>query len=180
MTRKLEEVFRLSEELEPLRHHAMTLLRLQEKIDRLLEKEFQGRMFVANLREDTLYLHTPSALAAAKLRNRLPSLMAALGDSAPITAIKLKVRPAPLPASGMAAPRPPRMRTLGSGARAAIAGLCAELPSDSPLHQALERLLERAAMASEQGQKRDALEYQETKIDEDDAERKPQDAFGVP
>lgn len=180
MTRKLGEVFHLSAELEPLRHHAMTLQRLQEEIDRLLEEEFRGRVSVANLKDGTLYLHTASALAAAKLRHRLPSLTAALAASAPIQAIKLRVRPAALPATGAATPRPPRARTLGPRARSAIAELCARLAPDSPLRQALERLLEHAAMASEQGQKRDALEYQETKIDEDDAERKPQDAFGVP
>ncbi|WP_141054244.1 DciA family protein [Tepidiphilus succinatimandens] len=180
MTRKLGELFRLSAELEPLRHHAMTLQRLQEEIDRLLEEEFRGRVSVANLKDGTLYLHTASALAAAKLRHRLPSLTAALAASAPVQAIKLRVRPTNAPASGVAAPRPPRVRTIGPGGRAAIAELCARLAPDSPLRQALERLIERAAMASEQRQEGDPLERKEAEIDEDDAERKPQDAFGVP
>jgi hypothetical protein len=173
MTRKLDELFCLSKELDPLRQQVMTLRKLQERIDQLLDEEFRERVFVANLREGTLYLHTASALAAAKLRHRLPSLLAELGTWACVSDIKLKVRPAIVPALGLAAPRPPRVRALGPQARSAITELCARLPADASLRMALTRLLARAPVDSRQGQQNDALECEEAQIDQGDAQRQP-------
>jgi hypothetical protein len=173
MTRKLDELFCLSKELDPLRQQVMTLRTLQKQIDQLLDEEFRERVFVANLREGTLYLHTASALAAAKLRHRLPSLLAELRTGVCISEIKLKVRPAIVPALGLAAPRPPRVRALGPRARSAITELCARLPADASLRMALTRLLARAPVDSRQGQQNDALECEEAQIDQGDAQRQP-------
>lgn len=141
MTQPLGRYFRSTDPLSRLAEHAARLIRLQAVLARQLPPVMQEACGVANLKGEELVIHARSGAVAARLKQMLPTLLAAYArEGVLLTAIKVRVAvrdPAP------PRPRPPR-RSVPAEARGGLADLAGALPADSPLALALRRFVGRS------------------------------------
>jgi hypothetical protein len=138
----LGEVFGASDALSRLQEHAQRLVRAQRLVDQHVPRAMRGAVAVANLREGVLVLHVPTPALATRLKMSVESLRNALRETGmPIEDLQVKVRPVQMaPASGLYAAG---NRSIGAQGRQAFGELSAHIGTETPLGQALGRLLKR-------------------------------------
>ena len=138
MASPLERFIGQADTLQQLQAHATRLTRLEALLQRCLPGHLAATCHVANLRETSLVIHAESGAAAAKLRQALPSLLRRLRDEgAQVEDIKVRVKPVEY---RPAAP-PPTLRQVSAQSRDELDALAASLPPDSPVADALRRLV---------------------------------------
>lgn len=141
MTQTLDGALKRAEPLARLHEHALLLTRMQRLLGQLIGPALAAHSRVVQWQDGLLTLHADNNALAARLRQSLPTI--AEGFSAqgwPVSQVAVKVRPRP------AEPQPPPVpqRTLPASAATRLAQLQASLPDDSPLREALARLLAEA------------------------------------
>ncbi|MEZ5616117.1 MAG: DUF721 domain-containing protein [Rhodocyclaceae bacterium] len=122
--------------------HAGRLVKLQRVFERIAPSHLAASSRVANFKLGKVVIHADSGAIAAKLRQMLPSLVDEFSfEGAEVTEIQVKVQPggvAPQHKKRVVAP------TVGSSAKTGLTRLAEELPADSPLKEAVERLVKRS------------------------------------
>lgn len=122
--------------------HAGRLVKLQRVFERIAPSYLAASSRVANFKLGKVVIHADSGAVAAKLRQMLPGLLDKFSiEGAEVTEIMVKVQP-----NHVAAQQNSRVRApaLASSAKADLRRLAGELPADSPLKAALERLVRRS------------------------------------
>ena len=139
MTRPLSR-FLGGDALARLQDHAARLNRLQAVLDGILPPQLQGQCRVANLKEGSLVVAARGGAAAVRVRQILPSLLERLQHGGhPVQSIKVKVG-TPEQVEWRA---PPPERHISATAKQGLSAFAESLPADSPLREALERLVRR-------------------------------------
>lgn len=142
MAISLDRFIGQAETLQQLKAHAARLSRLESQLQAALPTPLAASCHVANLRDGDLVVHADSGAAAAKLRQSLPSLVAALqAAGAPVGTIRVRVKPVEYRPAPAAAPT----REVSASTLQHLAALTHALPADSPLAGALQRFLRRSA-----------------------------------
>ncbi|MGC3964740.1 MAG: DciA family protein [Rhodocyclaceae bacterium] len=139
-TTPLGDLLGSSEALSRLQEHAGLLVRIQRIVDQQIPRAMRGAVAVANCREGTLALHVPTPSLASRLNMGMDSLRAALRDAGlAVEEIKVRVRPVQMAPDTHLYAR--EGRRIGNQGRAAFGELSGRLDADSPLGQAVARLL---------------------------------------
>lgn len=126
---------RLSGQAENLRH-------LQALLETALPAYLLPGTRVANLKRGKLVIHTASGAVAVKLRQLAPRLSAGfIQQGQEVTAIEVRVQAGSRISAG---PRKTAPKMLGTRSKQALTSLAAGLEEDSPVRQALARLLRSA------------------------------------
>lgn len=109
----------------------------QRALEAIAPREFAGHCVAGALSEGMLYLYASNGAVAAKLRQRVPTLLSGLKNRGlEVTAIRVQVQAAPPPRS-----RPhPEKNPIGDKALDRMEEFAAQLENRS-LREALERLL---------------------------------------
>jgi hypothetical protein len=119
--------------------HAQRLLHFQRLLEAALPQALRPHARVANFRLGKLFIHAANSAVAAKIRQFGPRLADDLSNKeTKVTQIEVRVQARnPLP------PQPVHERPAlpGSKQKQGLAVLVQQLPEDSPLKDALERLL---------------------------------------
>lgn len=140
--RSLDAYLNAAGDLARLSAHAGRLVKLQRVFAQIAPDYLAASSHVANFKSGKLIIHADSGAVAAKLRQMLPSLADAFSlNGAEITEIQIKVQPSD------AAQQHKKMMVaapIGASAKSGLSRLAAELPADSPLKEALERLVQRS------------------------------------
>jgi hypothetical protein len=126
-----------SETASAVYRHALWLLELQRRLRALLAPPLNDHVTVANCRKGALIIHADSAAWAARLRFRIPDILAGFKETPPdaaIQSVRIKVRP---PDSTQ--PPPPAQLTI-SDDTARLLQSVAESISDPDLRASLLRL----------------------------------------
>lgn len=141
MSQPLDRYFQSAEALSRLQEHAARLTRLQSILARELPEHLVDQCGVANLKGEELVILARGGATAARLKQMVPSLMAAFeAQGVLLRSIRIRVEiHSPLP------PRPevPR-RGISADTRHGLADLAAALPGASPLARALRRFVSRS------------------------------------
>jgi hypothetical protein len=142
MTQPLDRYLRSADALSRLAEHAARLVRLQAILAGELPPNLAESCGVANLKEDELVIHARGGAVAARLKQMLPSLMAAYARQGVLLAgIKVRVE-----VRNPEAPRPVvTHRPVSARTRGSLAELATALPADSPLARALRRFVGRSS-----------------------------------
>jgi hypothetical protein len=139
--RSLEDCLKADGGMARLSGHAARLLRLQRAFEAAVPRPLARSTRVANFKLGKLVVHADNAAAAAKIRQIVPTLVDVFrNEAAEVTGIEIKVQPRHdrrMPAA--ADQRPP----LGTQAKQGLTSLAGRLPADSPLREALQRLVKR-------------------------------------
>jgi hypothetical protein len=141
MIQPLDRYFRSADTLSRLGDHAARLVRLQAILERELPPQLTEMCGVANLKGEELVIHARGGAVAARLKQMIPSLLAAYARQGVLLGgirLRVEVRNPP-----PAAPPPPR-RSVSSRTRGQLADPAGELPAASPLAQALRRFVRRS------------------------------------
>ena len=140
--RSLEDCLKADDGMARLSGHAARLLRLQRAFEAAVPRPLARSTRVANFKLGKLVVHADNAAAAAKIRQIVPTLVDVFrNEAAEVTGIEIKVQPRHdrrMPSA--ADQRPP----LGTQAKQGLTSLAGRLPADSPLREALQRLVKRA------------------------------------
>jgi hypothetical protein len=140
MSRLLHRFLGSGDALARLQDHANRLRRLQAVLERALPPQLAPLAQVANLKGEVLVISARGGAAAARLKQMTGGLAEHfLQAGYPVSSIAVKVA-TPEQASWR---RPPPERHISPAAKAGIADFAASLPADSPLRDALERLVRR-------------------------------------
>ncbi len=99
---------------------AKKLQSLEARLHNCLQPDLANRVRVANLKQESLILVTPSAAIAARLRLEAPELARAMRAAGAVGISEIEVRVAPLPDQGA---RPVGRRPLSTAARRALQGV---------------------------------------------------------
>lgn len=122
--------------------HAGRLVKLQRVFEEIAPSYLAASSHVANFKLGKVVIHADSGAVAAKLRQMLPSLVDEFSlKGVDITEIQVKVQPsgvAPQHKRGVTA------ASVGPSAKSGLSRLAEELPADSPLKEAVERLVKRS------------------------------------
>lgn len=140
--RSLDAYLNSAGDLARLSAHAGRLVKLQRVFEEIAPAYLAASSHVANFKLGKVVIHADSGAVAAKLRQMLPSLVDEFSlKGAEITEIQVKVQP-----SGVALQHKKRViaATVGSSAKTGLSRLAEELPADSPLKEAVERLVKRS------------------------------------
>lgn len=122
--------------------HAGRLVKLQRVFERIAPSYLAASSRVANFKLGKVVIHADSGAVAAKLRQMLPGLLDKFSnEGAEVTEILVKVQPNHVAAQQN---NPGQAPALASSAKADLRRLAGELPADSPLKAALERLVRRS------------------------------------
>ncbi|MBI3096540.1 MAG: DUF721 domain-containing protein [Rhodocyclales bacterium] len=119
--------------------HAQRLLQFQRLLEAALPEALRPHVRVANFRLGKLFIHAANGAVAAKIRQFGPSLAVDLSNKeAKVTQIEVRVQ-----ARNPPTPQQPHQRPAlpGPKQKQELTALAARLPGESPLKQALERLL---------------------------------------
>lgn len=136
--RSLEDCLKAEGGLARLAGHASRLLQLQRVLEAAVPRAQIRGARVANFKLGKLILHADNAAVAAKLRQIVPTLLDVFRrEAAEVTGIDIKVQPRPVKRP---APKEPRA-ALGAHAKHGLTSLAETLPGDSPLGEALRRLV---------------------------------------
>lgn len=121
--------------------HAGRLLQLQRVLELALPRPLARVCRVANLRLGKLVIHATNGAVAVKLRQVVPGLSEKLRQNGlEVNEIEVKVQPVST-ASPQAQAKP--QRSVGKEAKQGLTTLAQSLPEDSPVRQALQRLIEK-------------------------------------
>ncbi|MDA8261134.1 MAG: DciA family protein [Betaproteobacteria bacterium] len=137
--RSLQEHLASGDSMARLASHAQRLLQLQVLLQAALPEALRPHVRVANFRLGKLFIHAANGAVAAKIRQFGPSLASDLSNKeAKVTQIEVRVQ-----ARNPSPPRPPHARPAVPGLKQkqGLTALAQDLPDESPLKQALERLL---------------------------------------
>ncbi len=130
-------------DLARLSAHAGRLVKLQRVFEEIAPAYLAASSHVANFKLGKVVIHADSGAVAAKLRQMLPSLVDEFSlKGAEVTEIQVKVQP-----SGVALQHRKRVMvaaTVGPSAKTGLSRLADVLPADSPLKEAVERLVKRS------------------------------------
>lgn len=119
--------------------HAGRLVKLQRIFEEIAPSYLAASSRVANYKSGKVVIHADSGAVAAKLRQMLPSLVGEFSlKGAEITEIQVKVQPGHIAAQQKKSRGHP---AVGQTAKTRLQSLAGELPEDSPLREALERLV---------------------------------------
>ncbi len=140
LARSLEDCLLADTGLARLSAHARRLLRLQRVFLSATPLALQSR--IANLRSGRIVIHARNSAVAAKLRQIEPRLTDVFrSEAAEVTGIDIRVQPN----------RPTEARTahhrqagIGQNQKRALTSFAASLPADSPLGNALKKLVDQA------------------------------------
>lgn len=136
--RSLEDCLKAEGGLARLTGHASRLLRLQRVLEAAAPRAQVRGARVANFKLGKLVLHADNAAVAAKLRQIVPTLIDVFRrEAAEVTGIEIKVQPRSVKRTPAKEPR----TALGNHAKQGLTSLAKNLPEDSPLGEALRRLV---------------------------------------
>lgn len=122
--------------------HAGRLVKLQRVFERIAPSYLAASSRVANFKLGKVVIHADSGAVAAKLRQMLPGLLDKFSvEGAEVTEILVKVQPSRVAAQQKQRGLAP---AIALAARQDLQRLAGELPADSPLKTALERLVRRS------------------------------------
>lgn len=137
--RSLQEHLASGDSMARLSAHAQRLLQFQRLLEAALPEALRPHVRVANFRLGKLFIHAANGAVAAKIRQFGPRLASDLSNKdAKVTQIEVRVQARnPSPA------QPPHQRPAlpGLEQKRALTELADQLPGESPLKSALERLL---------------------------------------
>ena len=137
--RSLQEHLNSGDSMARLAAHAQRLLQFQRLLEAALPEALRPHARVANFRLGKLLIHAANGAVAAKVRQLGPSLASELSNKEPkVTQIEVRVQ-----ARNPAPPRQSHKRPdlPGKKQKQGLTNLAQELPRESPLKRALERLL---------------------------------------
>lgn len=137
--RSLQELLATADSMGRFATHAQRLLRFQHLLEAALPAALRPYARVANFRLGKLFIHAANGAVAAKIRQFGPRLASELSIAdAKITQIEVRVQ-----AGLRSPPRAPHKRPAppGSKQKQGLTALARRLPRESPLREALERLL---------------------------------------
>lgn len=119
--------------------HAGRLVKLQRVFEKIAPSYLAASSRVANFKLGKVVIHADSGAVAAKLRQMLPSLLGEFSlEGAEVTEIQVKVQPTHAALQqGSRGVRP----VVSAPAKAGLEQLATDLPEDSPLKEALGRLV---------------------------------------
>jgi len=141
MTQLLDRYFQAADPLSRLREHAARLTRLQAILARELPPHLADVCGVANLKGEELVIHARGGAAAARLKQMVPSLLAAYARQG-VLLVDIRVR---VEVRNPTPQRPPApRRAVSVEARNGLAELATTLPASSPLAEALRRFVGRS------------------------------------
>ncbi len=138
--RSLDAYLNSADSLARFSAHAGRLVKLQRVFEQIAPSYLAASSRVANFKSGKVVIHADSGAVAAKLRQMLPSLVDEFSlKGAEVTEILVKVQPSHAAAQhkGRGNPSP----SVGVSAKGDLQRLADELPEDSPLKEALERLV---------------------------------------
>jgi hypothetical protein len=140
--RSLDAYLNSADGLARLSAHAGRLVKLQRVFEEIAPSFLAASSRVANFKLGKVVIHADSGAVAAKLRQMLPSLIDEFClKGAEVTEIQVKVQPTH---AAMQHKKPGQAPVVGASAKAGLDRLAAELPEDSPLKEALGRLVKRS------------------------------------
>ena len=137
--RSLQEHLASGDSMARLAAHAQRLLQFQRLLEVALPAALRPHARVANFRLGKLFIHAANGAVAAKIRQFGPSLASDLSNKeVKVTQIEVRVqaRNPPPPQPPYERPAPP-----GPKQKQGLTVLAQGLPGESPLKNALERLL---------------------------------------
>jgi hypothetical protein len=138
-SRSLDTYLKSAKELERLAAHAEKLGQLQRIYAQIAPTYLATASQVANFRSGKVVIHAANGAVAAKLKQLEPSLRGDFySNGVEVTEISIKAQGGP---PDRAADRPPADRALSSAGSKQIEALAGQLPADSSLRAALQRLL---------------------------------------
>ncbi|MBI5901184.1 MAG: DUF721 domain-containing protein [Rhodocyclales bacterium] len=139
-SRSLQEHLVSGDSMARLAAHAQRLLQFQRSLEAVLPAALAPYVRVANFRLGKLFIHTTNGAVAAKIRQLGPRLAGELSNKGvKITQIEVRVQAGIPPSSRQVHERP----TLpGLKQKQGLTLLSQNLPGDSRLKAALERLLQ--------------------------------------
>ncbi|WP_300454157.1 DUF721 domain-containing protein [Accumulibacter sp.] len=141
MPDRLQHYLQASDGAGKVLEHAGRLIRIAGLYAEIAPRHLSGASQVANLKSGVVVIHADNGAVATKLRQMAPTLVEELrkrGIECHALRVKVQARTA------FAVPRPPLLKPLSARAGEDLSTLCETLPA-SPLRQALETLLARAA-----------------------------------
>ncbi|NJD36406.1 MAG: DUF721 domain-containing protein [Betaproteobacteria bacterium] len=138
-SRSLQEHLASGDSMARLAAHAQRLLQFQRLLEAALPPTLRTHARVANFRLGKLLIHAENSAVAAKIRQFGPSLASELcNKDVKVTQIEVRVQARNPPSPQL----PRKMPTLpGSKQKQGLTMLAQDLPVESPLKAALERLL---------------------------------------
>jgi len=137
--RSLEDCLKSDSGLARVTGHAARLLRLQRLLESSIPRPLVRSARVANLKLGKLVIHTDNSAVAAKLRQITPTLVNVFrNEVAELTGIDIKVQARH---TGPKASNEKSHGPLGDHAKQGLTSLADRLPPDSPLRDALQRLI---------------------------------------
>ena len=140
MSRLIQRFLGSGEALARLQDHAARLRRLQGTLEAALPAALAEQCRVANCKDGTLVVSTRNGATAVRLKQMLPSLLEHFARTGHVLdTIKVKVG-TPEQVEWRA---PPPERHISATAKQGLSAFAESLPVDSPLREALERLVRR-------------------------------------
>lgn len=141
-SRSLDAYLNSAGDLARLSAHAGRLVKLQRVFEEIAPPYLAASSRVANFKLGRIVIHADNGAVASKLKQMLPSLVDEFSlKGAEVTEIQVKVQPNHGAAQHKRAGHPP---AIAPTAKTDLSRLAGELPADSPLKEALERLVRRS------------------------------------
>ncbi|MDP2135393.1 MAG: DciA family protein [Sulfuritalea sp.] len=137
--RSLQEHLASGDSMARIANHAQRLLQFQRLLEVALPEALRPHARVANFRLGKLFIHAANGAVAAKIRQLGPSLASDLSNKeAKVTQIEVRVQ-----ARNPQLTQPPHQRPSlpGQKQKQGLTVFTQNLPHESPLRRALERLL---------------------------------------
>lgn len=140
--RSLDAYLNSAGDLSRLSAHAGRLVKLQRVFEEIAPPYLAASSRVANFKLGKIVIHADNGAVASKLKQMLPSLVDEFSlKGAEVTEIQVKVQPG---RAAVQQKRKGQAPAIASSAKAGLNRLAGELPADSPLKEALERLVRRS------------------------------------
>jgi hypothetical protein len=138
--RSLDAYLNSADGLARLSAHAGRLVKLQRVFEEIAPSHLAASSHVANFKLGKVVIHADSGAVAAKLRQMLPSLVDEFSlKGAEVTEIRVIVQPSHVATQHKRGGK--SSASVGVTAKGDLQRLADELPGDSPLKEALERLV---------------------------------------
>lgn len=125
---------------EPIFNQAKQLIEIQNRLLKFIPSSIRNRCAVGKYTDDVVLIYTDNGVIASKLRQLAPTILRHLNkDNFSVNEIKIAVQPNP--SKSYSPDLLKRTQQLNSSAIHHLSNLIATLPDESPLRQALVRLL---------------------------------------
>lgn len=139
MAKSLQEHLTATESLARLAAHAERLMAFQRNLETVLPPALVPHTRVANFKLGKVVIHANNSAVAAKVRQMGPRIAMALSSSSSkVTEIGVSVQPLPAALTTAAYQRP---KLPGAQQKLGLRSFAQDLPADSALRRALERLI---------------------------------------